>query len=174
MSGSIACVFRGMRGLAVSYGARPHRELCATAMARALMVPLAPGSACVSEHDPKYLRTYTNANAITNVIQGSQMPPLFNPFDILNIQQLVMSGGDPDWYRVDCSRRCLATECLLGVVSNPMPHPRCTTEGNCGCQSNATGMWAGAQCNRCAAGYCPGVACSVMYQCRSGPLFSIV
>ena len=60
---------------------------------------------------------------------------------------------DAHWYRRDCTVRCDASECFPRGVYNPEPHAQCSPDGECECQLNATGWWAGPQCNRCAVGY---------------------
>ena len=73
---------------------------------------------------------------------------------------------DPHWYSEDCSVYCepQVTCPFEGVY--PEPHFVCNPRtGACECQSNATGYWAGAECNRCEEGYW-GVACSGICDCN--------
>ena len=72
---------------------------------------------------------------------------------------------DADWYTADCTVYCLAADCLPAEVY-PAPHPQCNpVTGQCECQRNKTGMWTGAECNRCEPGYW-GLDCAEICDCN--------
>ena len=62
----------------------------------------------------------------------------------------VCAGG---WYGAACTVHCRPETCFGGAATDPAPHAQCTAAGDCVCQRNATGQWAGALCNRCLEGY---------------------
>ena len=60
---------------------------------------------------------------------------------------------DADWYTANCSVHCVPDACFPADVF-PWPRPHCNaTTGQCECQRNATGRWAGPQCNTCLLGF---------------------
>ena len=71
---------------------------------------------------------------------------------------------DADYYGPDCSVECLPHRCFADV-QHPPPRGACDPgTGQCVCQRNASGYWAGPHCNECAAGYW-GLECNRLCAC---------
>ena len=71
-----------------------------------------------------------------------------------------------DWYAADCGVFCSPRVTCPFEGVHPAPHFQCNARtGACECQANASGHWAGPECNECRLGYW-GLACAELCDCN--------
>ena len=79
-----------------------------------------------------------------------------------------------DWYAADCGTYCDPRVTCPSRGIYPAPHFQCNARtGACECQANASGHWAGPECNECQVGYW-GPNCAALCDCNGrGPCGSL-